>query len=153
MCEDFLESIREVCHQVVVSDPLQKEWDDHNSNWALIWRRKMENSKEEKVSRPAVGQDAALRHTVKGLAGTHRVTEEIEKDIHLVEACREGDLIVASGDKRARRGFASCASSVDWLGEIVWVNPATDSSLVDWLKRGAPSEESRRLSAFDPSQP
>lgn len=152
MCERFLESVREICHQVVVTGPIEEEWDNHSSRWALIWRREMEDSK--KLLTPEVCQDPELRTEVRALvASSSQITTYLEDDAHLVEACREGDLIVASGDKRARRGFASCVSSVDWLGEIVWVNPATDSSLVDWLKRGAPSEESRRLSAFDPSQP
>ena len=151
MCEKFLESIRVICHQVVVTGPVEEEWDRHNSRWASRWRTEMDDS--EKVLRPDVCQDAELRSEIKALvASSSEITIYLEDDAHLVEACREGDLIIASGDKRARRGFARCASSVGWLGEVVWVNPVTDTDLVDWLKRGAPSEESRRLSAFDPSE-
>lgn len=101
----------------------------------------------------STNEDAALRGVIRALVASQSVTEDLEKDARLLEACRTGDLIVASRDKQAHIGFARCVSRIGWLGRVVWVNPTTDSDLVDWLQRGAPSEESRQLSAFAPPQP
>lgn len=150
-CLGFLNSILEICHSVVVSGELEQEWDDHPSRWSNRWRAEMEDSR--KISRPEISRDAELRQAIKAIAGTTGVTSRLEKDAHLVEACRQADMLIASNDNRARRGFARCASDVNWLGDVVWVNPATDSDLVAWLKRGAPHEESMRLSAESLSQP
>ncbi len=110
----------------------------------------MEDSR--KISRPEVSEEEPLRRAIKVMAGTTGVTTRLEKDAHLVEACRLADMLVASNDNRARRGFARCASDVDWLGDVVWVNPATDSDLVDWLERGAPHEESGLVGARSTSR-
>ncbi len=111
----------------------------------------MEDSK--KISRPKVSEDAKLRNMIANRVGSYGVTATLEKDAHLVEACRQADMLIASNDDRARNGFARCASDVDWLGDVVWVNPATDSDLVDWLKRSAPSERSKQLAAVSLRQP
>lgn len=107
----------------------------------------MEN--RSKIQFRSASEDEALRSVVRAAVSSQSVVQDLEKDARLLEACRQGDLIVASADNEARTGFARCASDIGWLGRVVWVNPTEDTDLVDWLKRGAPSEASRQLSAFD----
>ena len=151
MCEEFLRSILDICHSVVVTESIEDEWNAHRSRWALRWRSAMES--RSKIQFRSASEDNALRSLVRTAVSSQSVAQDLEKDARLLEACRQGDLIVASADCEARRGFARCASDIGWLGRVVWVNPRTDASLVNWLERGAPSEESRQLSAFDLTKP
>ena len=151
MCEEFLRSIQSICHSVVVTEAIEDEWNTHRSRWALRWRTAMEN--RSKIQFRSASEDSALRSVVRTAVSSQSVAQGLEKDARLLEACRQGDLIVASADNEARRGFARCSSDIGWLGRVVWVNPTKDTDLVDWLKRGAPSEASRQLSAFDIPKP
>lgn len=149
LCESFLRSILSICHQVVVTDQIIAEWNNHSSYLSIVWLRQMAN--RGKLYEVEDISSCELRQTVRSYVAQALVTVTLEKDAHLIEACRRADLIVASGDRRARRGFALCASEIDWLNEITWVNPATDPHLVAWLKGGALQESSRQLSALNPS--
>ena len=72
--------------------------------------------------------------------------EECLKDCHLIESALGSDNTIGSADDRARRRFARVAQRHDDVGEIVWANPATEGDpIVDWIERGAPEEDSRRL--------
>ena len=142
-CMEFLRQILRICHSVVVSEELEKEWDCHKSRASERWRAEMEDSK--KVLRPTVEMDRMLRRAIKKMAGSFRVTTSLAKDAHLVEAARQTDKLVASADNRARNGFSQCKSAIPWLGDVVWVNPATDEDLVDWLEQGATSDSWRKL--------
>ena len=144
-CMDFLQHILSVCHSIIVSEDLEKEWDCHRTRATERWRAEMEDSK--KVLRLKVCRDSSLRDTIARRSGSYGVIATLDKDAHLVEACRKADMMIASNDDRARNSFAQCASDVAWLGDVVWVNPATDSDLVEWLKLGAPSAPLKRLSA------
>ena len=150
MCEEFLRSIQAICHSVVVTEEIEHEWSFHRSRWALRWRTAMEN--RSKIQFLSVSEDTALRSVIKAAVSNQSVAQELEKDACLLEACRQGDLIVASADNEARRGFARCAADIGWLARVIWVNPATDPSLVDWLERGANHEEPRSLLAYNRTQ-
>lgn len=151
MCEEFLRSILAICHTIVVTEAIESEWNAHGSRWALRWLTVMEN--RSKIQFRSTSEDNALRSVIRTAVSSQSVAQDLEKDARLLEACRLGDLIVASADCEARKGFARCASDIGWLGRVVWVNPRTDASLVDWLERGAPSEQPRQLSSFDVTRP
>ena len=40
-CRDFLESVRVICHRVVMSKEIKEEWDEHKSNFTRTWLYKM----------------------------------------------------------------------------------------------------------------
>ena len=146
MCQEFLQSIQSICHSVVVTEEIEYEWNFHKSRWSLRWRTVMEN--RSKIRFLSVGEDTALRRVIRAAVSNQSVAHELEKDACLLEACRQGDLIVASADDEARIGFARCVSEIGWLARVVWVNPTTDRSLEDWLEQGANHEESRSLLAY-----
>ena len=148
-CLDFLESVLSICHRIILTAELEDEWEDHQSRYANRWLSAMESRR--KVSRPAAEQDAALRSALAASASSERAAEALAKDAHLLEACRRGDSIVASCDSSARAGFARCTAAINWLGRVVWVDPATEPDLVEWLERGAPLDSERRLSNLESS--
>ena len=104
----------------------------------------------EKVLRPEMERDTALRRVLRTSARSEEQVRELDKDAHLLEACRCGDRVIASNDDTARADFANCAreQGIGWLGRVVWVNPATDSGLVEWLEWGARTDPEKQLSNF-----
>jgi hypothetical protein len=147
-CRRFLEVLLNVCHKVVLSREIEQEWQDvalriHNradevrvrflKNWMLAMGRK------GKLLRPAIGRDAALRSKINhlGLPGSSR--QEIEEDLHLVEAALAHDRIVVSRDDSVHELLRSITGNCVEIRKVVWCNPVTlaDEVLV-WLSNGAP---------------
>ncbi len=163
-CTQFLRDVLDVCHRVVMSDEIKNEWTKHRSPFANEWltimirriKRKPVDSAspslEERIA-GAILESEQLRtsfsvprnlKTVHGVLGSVQLAH-LFKDLHLVEAGLSTDRIVASLDDRAKRGFSRLSASIQEFRDLIWVNPATDVDLSDWLESGADFDDSLTL--------
>lgn len=137
----------EICHRVAYCAELLDEWKEHESSFALKWRREMTAKKKtEWVELRDVG---ALLNTIEGGVTSQRRQREMLKDAHLVEMAVQVPAPVVSCDEKARAMFADLADVSSRVGSVVWVNPAEESERsIQWLEAGAPDELGRVLQAF-----
>lgn len=68
-----------------------------------------------------------LREKIAARISEREDSEEIEKDLHLVEAALDTDRVVISTDNRARTAFDELADQgVGELSQLGWLNPDED---------------------------
>jgi len=80
-------------------------------------------------------KDEDLRKEIFSKAASDRGREEMEKDLHLIEAALATDHIVVSLDETAKEYFAKAAKHVSKLGQIAWINPHQDNDAIECLER------------------
>lgn len=145
MCQRFLRvMIEETDHRLVMTREIGAEWDIHSHPFARRWRRSM--NARRRVDHPSVDHDQILRQKIALTNPAEKPLAAMEKDLHLIEAARATDRRIVSLDDTARRLFSSVSANVGELGEIMWVNPASERETpVQWLRDGSPNEESRMI--------
>jgi len=142
-----LDAILQVCHRVVMTPDIRKEWRRHASVWCSTWLTAMTARRKaiyDVIPQPVAG----LLGAIEAAPWTERKREKARKDVRLVEAAVATDNAVISCDIEARRAFSELAVKVTGIRQVIWVNPrASDQQCVEWLRNGAPLEESRQLGA------
>jgi hypothetical protein len=153
-CRDFLESVLNICHQVVMTSEIRNEWDKHQSRFALEWRKNMV-AKRKLIPLKDLPLDQMLWKELEDSATTDKHRQQIVKDICLLEAALATDKIVISlDDNTARKYFSQAAQQIqslqDSLKDIIWVNPdhVEQEQPIAWLTKGAPYEENRTLGQY-----
>lgn len=143
-CRDFLMAVRTICHCIVMTSEISREWKEHQSNFARQWRVSMEARK--KVCRVDVASYDELYGKIEYVASNEKDRDAMLKDFPLIEAALSTDRTVISLDEKARRLFSGAAQNVSELKSVVWVNPEkAEEQPIRWLKDGAKSEKSRQL--------
>lgn len=133
---DFLRQVLSVCHKVVMTPEISREWNAHRSRFSSQWRASM--TARKKVFEVAETDDPDLRSGIDRCGFSRQQQVAIRKDLHLVEAALLADRIVISGDDSARQLFCTVSTEVRDLKSVVWVNPAqSPADLQQWLERGA----------------
>lgn len=134
----FLNLVLDICHRMVLTEPIRDEWRRHQSKFAKQWRLSM-YAKKKIVLLPS---DDDPRLTRRILDATHPNDHPAAlKDIPLLVAARHADRIVVSRDDNARVMF-----HIRELGAIMWVNPITEPDRVrEWLEQGAPEVQAWKL--------
>ena len=122
------------------------EWKGYLSWGSGDWLASMFARK--KVKRIKLADDALLERRIASVVSNSELLYEIFKDLHLVQAGLAMDRIVASRDDNAKRDFSGLCGSIQELRDLLWVNPATDGGLSDWLESGAEFDDSRTLASF-----
>lgn len=142
-CREFLQEVLQICHRMVLTPELEREWRDHCSGFALQWWGAMES--RGKVARVRDQRD--IRSNITSSAGSSSAQQAMLKDAHLITAAMATDNVIASRDERAHELFAEIASKINGLGRVVWVpiNERDDDAL-RWVKAGARAEMKFRLS-------
>jgi hypothetical protein len=147
-CRSFLQEVLRVCHRVVMTPEISREWKKHRSNFAFHWRASM--TARKKVAHPGPVENQELRGAIQSLDLTDAVRQATLKDIHLVEAAFATEQTIASLDETVRGYLRQISGSVKALRSLVWVNPAKeDEHGTDWLRQGANADEERQL-GFNP---
>jgi len=143
-CHNFLLQILQICHCIVMSEAIRKEWNKHASPRARKWLTQMHGAKKvEKVETP---EDAVLRRRLIEIAASSNATDAAVKDVHLVEAALASDGLIVSMDDEARSLFRELSRQAKQIRHLVWINPAVEEETpIAWLKAGAPTEEHRKL--------
>lgn len=129
----FLQTMRDVEDQVVVTPEIRAEWEQHWSRFFRTWLRSMYGRKQ--VATLEAPPDKAMRQRLGGLGLAERQVFEARKDAHLIEAARVADRVVCSFDVHACNCFRRLAVLVNWVGDIAWIDPERDAEeLLSWLK-------------------
>ena len=151
-CRAFLLAVLEICHRMVMTPEIKKEWDKHQSRFAIKWRKTMIAKKKfEYRKQPETGfieeNRSLLWDVFDKLAETDKQRDEMFKDLHLIEAALDTDKrIISLDDNTARKFFARGANEFEELKSIVWVNPDNpEETAIEWLENGAPVENERML--------
>ena len=151
-CRDFLQKVLCLSHDVVMTLEISNEWKRHRSSFARGWRVSMDARR--KVCRVDAPADEELRHKIEQTAIDEDEIEVMQKDFHLLEAALATDRTIVSLDEISRELFARAAQRVGEIRDIVWVNPEhTEEEPFDWLKKGAPPEEHRKLRTWPYTPP
>ena len=148
-CRDFLLAVLEVCHRVVMTAPIQEEWNKHQSRFARRWRLSM--MARRKVEIVEIQVSASLERRFPKVVASPFILAIMEKDRRLIEAALLSDHRIASLDEAVRRHFRDHGERLPELRKICWVNPDTEDDVCDWLKNGAPAERTRML-GYSPSK-
>jgi hypothetical protein len=148
-CREFLREIYKLGHKVIFTDDILKEWENHQSDYAKDWYLEMITS--GKIRRvKGDSRDVDLREVILE-AIQEDARHVVEKDLHLIEAAKLADEIVASMDNIMRNHLKRAAIKIEILETIVWVNPTTqEENCIIWLREGAPSDEPRCLGYNNP---
>ncbi len=127
-----------------MSVALSEEWNRHQTVFSKNWRAKMVGRK--KLTTIRVTENRALRERLEAAGRTKTMKDSMLKDTLLIELASAADNRVVSLDETVRGYFDEAAPSIAELREIVWVNPCREKeSPIEWLERGAPNDEERRL--------
>ena len=142
---NFLETVLDAGHRVVMTESIRKEWHRHQSIFSTVWFGQMTD--QEKVVEITDERDEILRKRIDASVPPEQ-RNLAAKDVHLIEAAIATDRLVTSNDGRVHRAYRNVANEVEELKQIVWVNPTRDEEKpIDWLRNGARAEAHRMLGA------
>ncbi len=152
-CRELLDCIRDVCHQLVLTDPIRAEWNEHSSDYAIEWRTEMRGKKMGGIAKThMLKQQENLSLRTQVAQSKPGVRELLQKDARLIEAALMADRIIVTLDNRARYHFAELCRTFstinDEIGNVIWVHP--DENLIDWLTRGAEPQVQKQLRHYKP---
>ncbi len=143
-CREFLLCILNVCHRIIMTQDLNREWERHQTKFSVEWNTWM--TRRGKVKKISKVRNDELRAVIYHSAPTLKKLEAMENDILLLEASLASDHIIASLDEKVRKLFNDLAEKHEILRAIVWVNPVKEKETpIEWLKTGAKPEKQRRL--------
>lgn len=146
-CREFLIAVLNICHKIVMTEDIKKEWDKHQSNYSRKWLIQMISRKKFHYIDIAI--DANLWKEVQSIAASisNKRIKEMTKDLCLIEAANATDRIVISDDDKARKFFSEASVKIDELKNIVWVNPdkVEAEQPIAWLENGAAADSDRLL--------
>jgi hypothetical protein len=147
LSRDFLCAVLGICHKVVMTPDISKEWQKHQTKFAKIWLRQMIAKKKLSHVTIADSTSSQLRAAIQESGQTPSQVKAMLKDVHLLEAALATDKMVASADETVRKLFSHLAGQVASVKQIMWVNPShSEEAVIDWLKNGARVENPRLLS-------
>jgi hypothetical protein len=148
-CREFLLAVLDICHRMVLTNPIQDEWNRHQSRFARQWRKSMMARK--RIVFADVVANVSLQKAIARVVSNKSIAAIIEKDRHLIEAALATDKRVTSLDDRVRRWLCEAGHRLPQVASICWVNPdLPDERTIAWLDAGAPDERSRRLGYVPP---
>jgi hypothetical protein len=151
LCRDFLDAMIGLKHTVIVTDDIEKEWEDHSSSFSRNWYFRMRKRNQVKRHR-GNAENLDLRQAIFGVL-PEDVHAVVTKDMHLIEAAQLADERIASKDDKVRGHFQRAAAKVEALQPIIWVNPANKAeNCIAWLKENAPADDHRRLGYTPPEK-
>jgi hypothetical protein len=145
-CRDFLKTVLEICHHVVLTPEIREEWHKHKSNFARRWLVSMFARKKVELIDSA--EDRVLRGKIDQASQNEKSKAAMLKDVHLLEAALMTDEIVVALDETVRALFIKVAVNVGEIRNVAWINPdQADETPLPWLEGGAKSDKKRCLGA------
>lgn len=121
-CRDSLFAILTICHRVVITEPIQDEWNHHMSRFTRKWFRSMVARK--KIHRCEGIPLGHLDEACEELSAAEQ--DGLRKDLCLVEAACAGDGIVVTRDDVIQAIWHRCHDQLGVPKPITWINPITD---------------------------
>lgn len=148
-CREFLQAVYDVCHKVVLSAEIYREWDfnalqirfpaeKQRVRFLANWMVAMARRKGGKILQPTIPHNDALRTKINHLGLPEASRQEISEDLHLIEAALACDNIVISRDDSVRAPLRSVTGSCPEFEKVVWCNPVDlGEEGLEWLRTGA----------------
>lgn len=121
-CREFLMDILIICHRVVRTAEISREWDRHRSRFFVMWLSWM--TKKGKVVEYADCESQKLRQALARLDCEDVEREAMLDDVHLVEAALAADRRIVSLDRQARGLFEGVAGNIEGPDRLVWLDPS-----------------------------
>ena len=135
-CREFLEAVRQHGHRMAMSEPIQAEWNKHQSRFARGWRTSMVARK--RIEFIEVAPHLTLEKRVARAVADAFLTAIIDKDRRLIEAALVTEKRVTSLDDHVRRHLQDQISQLPEVRSICWVNPCTpEEKAIAWLEAGS----------------
>ena len=125
-CRDFLVSVLEICHRVILSESMQVEWKAHASKFAHGWWTSM--AARRKILRVDDDADEEVRRPLGKAKLTEKQRAAIEKDLHLLEDALRGDAIVVGIDIRLTEYVTKASERARKLKSIRFIDPCDESA-------------------------
>jgi hypothetical protein len=154
-CRKFLQEVRNICHKVVFTPEIDREW-NHNvlraSNpgdevrlmFLFDWLPGMKD--RGKIIRLPSPANVALRGKINRLVLPQTSRQTVSDDVHLIEAALAADSVVISRDDEAHHLLQSISGACPEIEKVLWVNPVKDDlEKLDWLRQGARSVKAWQL--------
>lgn len=136
---DFLRNVLDFGHNIGMTPAIQEEWNRHQSNFSLQWRKTMV-AKKKFIARP-ISEDIELRNKIAELPVSANKKAAMTKDCHLLEAALAFDQRIASKDDTVHELFKTASDNIEKIRSLVWTNPIQNPDAVrTWLKQGAPNK-------------
>jgi hypothetical protein len=143
-CREFLLDMLLICHRVVMSDDITREWEKHASGYSVKWLRAMR--KRGKVVRVTPEATGLMDRIAAAADWSEKDMAAMEKDLLLLLGALATDRLVASGDGKVRDRFAKAAVSVAEIAPVTWVNPSlAEDHCGTWLHAGARHDDACAL--------
>lgn len=144
-CRAALGAMLTYCHRVAINGEIKREWDEHQSRWAMKWRAGMVARKKLVVLEDP-GPD--LERAIDGLGVSEATGRAMKKDAHLVDAALKTDRRILSRDSTARRLYASASGTLNDTRDVHWVMPEDRFDVIEWINNGAPEDPAIQLPRF-----
>ena|SRR5437879_3502323 len=143
-CREFLQEVLKICHRIVMTPEIRREWNTHRSRFAFSWLSSM--TARKKVVRVDSEENPQLRQAICSLQVGEKERDAILKDIHLVEAALATGQTIVSLDDTLWGLLRQIAASVPSLRPVVWVNPVKEGEhATDGLGQGTTAGKRRQL--------
>jgi hypothetical protein len=141
LCRESLDAMIDGGHLLAMSQPLEEEWKEHASRYAVRWWVLMTSRGKVKT----VAQNTSLDQRILKVID-QQARGVVMKDLHLVGTALAADKRIISLERRVHRHLHKAALQIPELQELIWVNPANkEEEVPNWLRDGAPDEQHRHL--------
>lgn len=147
-CRKFMNDILNICHHVVLSEPILTEWKNHQLDHYIRWRGSLVEKNKECFIAPEQFPDIKI----KIISNTPEdKLEPVLKDYHLIDAALATDKIIISLDNHARKAYSKISAQVKELKQITWLDPAdvNINEITTWLNKGAKPKKEWKLTSFE----
>jgi hypothetical protein len=117
-CRQFLAAMLAICHKVVMTDDIEKEWRNHGSRYSISWLTAMQSRRKLVRVPPSEEHNRVINAQLAAADLPEAQRAAIEKDLLLVVAALASDRIVASLDDRMRKLLGKLAPVSDAVGSL-----------------------------------
>lgn len=133
-CRYFLEHVRANNDQIVMTQEIKQEWDQHRSKLSAKWLVTMIAKK--RMCYVLIAENEKLIHHLNTSNLTQTEEKVLNKDTHLLDAALKTDKHIASGDDTVQRIVAKVALLEPRLQSLSWLNPKIDPKILLRWKKG-----------------
>lgn len=122
-CRDVLTAIINICHRIIITKAIVKEWDDHQSSFFKKWRIDMLRKKGTQGKSKIVFDRPPAKVTIVDADFEAGELAAVKKDIHLVEAAIAADRIIISRDYTVRDILNKTPERLELCRGVKWIDP------------------------------
>jgi len=118
-CRNTLEGILKICHHLIMTDAIKKEWKHHKSGYTRMWqrqmysRRKIESIKDDKLPSLSINESHF----------TESELDALKKDLPLLKAACASDGIIITRDTEIRDICSKYKKQIKLSKSIRWIIP------------------------------